>query len=80
MAQSHGFEFRSFGSNHTNQFVPLSAFGQHRRRVSSGRDWREVACQVLRRSRGCIGAFVIVRLSERDIMAELQSIGWRPQC
>jgi hypothetical protein len=38
MAQSHGLELPKFGSSHANQCVPPSAFGQHRRRVSSGRD------------------------------------------
>ena len=48
MAESHGFELPNFGSSHAIECVLVSAFGQHRRRVSSGRDWREVARQVMR--------------------------------
>jgi len=56
MAQSHGFELPNFWSNHANQFVPPSPFGQYGGRVSSGPDWLEVACQVMRCSRACVGA------------------------
>src|SRR5215510_15433249 len=74
MAQSHGFELPNFGSNHANQFVPPSPFGQYGGRVSCGPDWLEGACQVMRCSRA------IIRLSERMRWLNCNRSAGDPHC
>lgn len=77
MAQSHRCKFPNLSRRHVSQFAPPPAFGQHRRPASS---WARLARggspgnALIRSAHWCL----CHRRSQReDVMAELQSVGWR---
>src|SRR5260370_39876087 len=77
MAQSHRCKFPNLSRRHVSQSAAPPAFGQHRRRASS---WARLArgglpgSALIRSAHWCL----CHRRSQReDVMAELQSVGWR---